>query len=218
MPTTKTIPLPAPAATAASFCVFTDASATPVACATSAPSYLQTCTTRLGANPSGTRCCRSLILRVHQHVSHADGLPCLCTSSSPSVCHPTRGKPVRHPLKPQLHLACFPSRQPRRWRALPPHLHLFKSVLPDSMRAHLAPDAAVASSCVFTNMLAAPMARAASAPPSVQARANRLDASPLGKRCCRTLTLRVHHELSHTDGVRCLRTITSPSVCHPTRR
>ena len=138
VPTTKTIPLPAPAATAASFCVFTDASATTVACATSAPSYLQTCATRLGANPSGTRCCRSLILRVHQHVSHADGLPCLRTSSSLSVRHPTRGQLVRRSFISRVHQhvshadgvrclrtfissrACYPTRCEPIWHPMLP--------------------------------------------------------------------------------------------------
>ena len=59
---------------------------------------------------SGTRCCCCLTLRVHHELRHADGARCLRTSISPSMFLPTRCKPIRYPLKPQLHLACSPSR------------------------------------------------------------------------------------------------------------
>ena len=45
---------------------------------------------RHDANPSGTRCRRSFILRAYRHVSHADGVRCLRTSISTSACQPSR--------------------------------------------------------------------------------------------------------------------------------
>ena len=166
VPTITTLAHPAPAAAAALPCVFSTNSATPMACAASAPSSLQA----RGANhhdasSSDTRCRRSFILCVHHHVAHAENMRCLRTITSPSACQPPRRYPIRHPRLLQLPFPSSPTRQPRRWRALPPHLHISKRVRPDSALTHLVLAAAVASSCVSTNTSATPMACPASAPP-----------------------------------------------------
>ena len=128
------------------------------------------------ASSSGTRCRRSLTLRVPHELSHADGVRCLRTFISPSTCEPLRRLPL------------------------------------------LTPPSAAALPCVFTMKSGTPMACAASAPKSIQARAIHHDASSPDTRCRRSLILRVHHHVSHADNTRCLRTITSPSACQPPRR
>ena len=84
--------------------------------------------------------------------------------------------------------------QPRRWRALPPHLHLPKRVPTITTLAHPAPAAAAALPCVFPTNSATPMACAASAPSPLQARAT--DTSPLGPRCSCSLNICVYRRVN----------------------
>ena len=170
------------AAAVPSPCVFTMKSGTPMACAASAPKSIQARAIHHDASSPDTRCRRILTLRVHHHVGHADNTRCLRTITSPSACQPPRRYPFRHPRLLQLPFACSPTLQPRRWRALPPHLHLPKRVPPDSTLTYLVPAAAVASPCASTNTSATPMACPASAPPPLQACATRHEASPSGTR------------------------------------
>ena len=149
-----------------------------MACAAPAPPSLQARANHHDASSSDTRCRHSRTLRVHHHGGHAENMRCFRTITSPSACQPPRRYPIRHPRLLQLPFACSPTRQPRRWRALPPHLHISKRVSPNSALTHLVPTAAVASSCVSTNTSATPMACPASAPPPLQVCATRHEASP----------------------------------------
>ena len=132
--------------------------ATPMACAAPAPPSLQARANHHDASSSDTRCRHSRTLRVHHHGGHAENMRCFRTITSPSACQPPRRDPFRHPRLLQLPFACSPTRQPRRWRALPPHLNTSKRVRPDSTLTYLLPSAAVAPPCVFTDTSATPMA------------------------------------------------------------
>ena len=118
--------------------------------------------------------------------------PMACDASAPS---PLQARATQLDVSPS-GTRCFRSFILRfhQWRALPLHLHLPKRVLPDSTIAPPAPVAAAALPRVFINMLATPMACAASAPSPLRARAT--DTSPLGPRCSCSLNICVHRRVN----------------------
>ena len=118
--------------------------------------------------------------------------PMACDTSAPS---PLQACATQLDVSPS-GTRCFRSFILRfhQWRALSPHLHLPKRVLPDSTIAPPAPVAAAALPRVLINMLATPMACAASAPSPLQARAT--DTSPLGPRCSCSLNICVYRRVN----------------------
>ena len=131
-----------------------------------------------------------------------------CAASAPS---PFQARATQLDVSPS-GTRCCRSVIPRfhRWRALPPHLHLSKRVLPDSTLAPPAPVAAAALPRGCINMLATPMACAASAPSPLQACAT--DTSPLGPRCSCSLNVCVHRRVNLLTA-RTVSAFSLPNAC-----